>query len=140
MKHVRGIRLKLVRGAVTECRAACGGFTLAEVLAAMLFMAIVIPAAVEGIRLAHEAGQVALRKTVAAQVAERVLNELVVTRQWQQGPQQGVVVDGPFRYEWRSDLENWVDASMYLLTVQVTYTVQGRARVVELATLVTPNE
>lgn len=140
MMRARGMRLKPVPDAVIERRGRCGGFTLAEVLAAMLFMAIVIPAAVEGIRLAHEAGQMALRKTVAAQVAERVLNELVVTRQWQQGPQEGVVLDGPFRYEWRSDQENWFDASMYLLTVQVTYTVQGRARVVELATLVTPNE
>ena len=41
------------------------GFTLAEVLAALVFMAIVIPAAVHGLRLAGMAGEVAQRKTVA---------------------------------------------------------------------------
>ena len=51
------------------------GFTLAEVLAALVFMAIVVPVAVEGLRVANLAGQVGQRKTVAARVADRVLNE-----------------------------------------------------------------
>ena len=57
----------------THCRAARdkrrhAGFTLVEVLAALLFMAIVIPVAVEGLRIASLAGQVAQRKSVAARV------------------------------------------------------------------------
>ena len=47
-------------------------FTLAEVLAALLFMAIVIPVALEGLRIASLAGQVGERKAAAARVAERV--------------------------------------------------------------------
>ena len=39
----------------------CRAFTLAEVLAAMLFIAIVIPAAVEAMHLASLAGEVAAR-------------------------------------------------------------------------------
>ena len=47
-------------------------FTLAEVLAALLFMAIVIPAAIEGLHIASLAGTVAARKGEAARVAQCV--------------------------------------------------------------------
>ena len=43
-------------------------FTLAEVLAAMLFLAIVIPAAVEALHVASLAGEVAARKGAAARI------------------------------------------------------------------------
>ena len=59
-----------------------GGFTLAEVLAAMLFLAIVIPAAVEVLHVASLAGEVAARKSEAARVADRILNESIVTTNW----------------------------------------------------------
>src|SRR5262245_13838541 len=44
-------------------------FTLAEVLAAMVFMAILIPVAMEGLSIATRAGEVAARKSEAALVA-----------------------------------------------------------------------
>src|ERR1019366_4127245 len=49
-------------------------FTLAEVLAALLFLAIVIPTAVEALHIASLAGEVAARKGAAARVADRILN------------------------------------------------------------------
>src|SRR5882762_4963509 len=52
----------------------CAGFTLAEVLAALLFMAIVIPVAVQGLHIASRAGSVSERKAVGARIAERKLN------------------------------------------------------------------
>ena len=61
------------------------GFTLAETLAAMLFMAIVIPVAVRGVMLANRAGVVAERKRVAAELADRLLVETIVTQQWMDG-------------------------------------------------------
>src|ERR1051325_2433688 len=66
------------------------GFTLAEVLAALAFMAIVIPVAVQGLRVASLAGQVGQRKAVAGRIAERVLNELSVTGQLQGSGTSGV--------------------------------------------------
>ena len=65
------------------------GFTLAEVLAALAFMAIVIPVAVRGLQIASRAGVIAQRKSIAARVGERVINEVVVARQWNQGTQSG---------------------------------------------------
>ena len=111
------------------------GFTLVEVLAALTFMAIVIPAAVEGLRIASLAGQVAQRKSEAARVAERVLNESVVTTNWSKSTLTGLVSDGPHEFRWALRNEPWQEP-LRLLSVQVTYTVQGREYEVRLSTLV----
>ena len=57
-------------------------FTFAEILVAMVFVAIVIPVAVEGVLIANRAGTVAERKRVAARLADRLLAELVLTGEW----------------------------------------------------------
>ena len=111
-------------------------FTLVEVLAALLFMAIVIPAAVQGLRLANLAGQVAGRKTVAARHAERLLNEAVVTQAWKQSAQSGTIQDGGFIYRWQVRNENWYQEPMRAVSVLVMYAVQGRDYDVRLSTLV----
>lgn len=111
-------------------------FTLVEVLAALLFMAIVIPAAVQGLRLANLAGQVAQRKTVAARHAERLLNEAIVTQLWKQSVQSGSIQDGGMVYRWQVRNENWYQEPMRAVSVQVSYAVQGRDYEVRLSTLV----
>ena len=75
------------------------GFTLVEVLAALAFMAIVIPVAVDGLRVANQAGQVGQRKAVAARIAERVLNEMVITGQFRSPTQGGTVQEGVQAYQ-----------------------------------------
>jgi type II secretion system protein I len=123
-------------------RFTCGdkrsGFTLAEVLAALALMAIVIPVAVEGLRIANLAGQVGQRKEVATRIADRVLNELMVTAQWRTS-RSGTVQDGTTEYRWSLTSEPWPDNAMRLVTVQVLFPVQGRDYDVHLSTLVDPN-
>jgi len=124
----------------THRRVACGsrwraGFTLVEVLAALLFMAIVIPAAVEGLRIANRAGQVAQRKTVAARLAERLLNETVVTSQGSQSGQSGTVQEGAYEYRWQMRNEPWEQDAMRRISLQVTFAVQGQDYDVRLSTL-----
>ena len=118
--------------AVKRARAA---FTLAEVLAALAFMAIVIPVAVEGLRIANLAGQVGERKATAARIAERVLNELIVTGQLRGAIQNGVVQEGAQQYQWSMRSEPWPADAMLLVTVQVIFPVQGRDYDVRLSTL-----
>ena len=77
--------------AVSRARAA---FTLAEVLAALAFMAIVIPVAMEGLRVANQAGQVGERKAVAARIADRVLNERVLGGSSVSAAQKGPIPEG----------------------------------------------
>ena len=115
------------------------GFTLAEVLAALLFMAIVIPVAVKGLQVASRAGEVAVRKAEAMRIAERVMNENLVTTNWSRSTQGGSILDGSrqFRYSLRN--EPWPqDASIYaprLLTAEVSYHVQSQQFFVRLSTL-----
>src|SRR6266853_4381519 len=78
------------------------GFTLVEMLAAMLFMAIVIPVALQSLRIASRAGAVAGRKGVAVQLAESKLNELIVTCQWHSSGQ-----GGPCCPTWRAQHRTW---------------------------------
>lgn len=131
------------------------GFTLAEVLAALVFMAIVIPTALKGLSVANQAGQLGIRKMAAARVAERALNELLVTHQWMTAAPSGAVQDGPILYRWSMRMEPWnqLNAStaiagvrgsanattLRLLTVQVTFPLQGKDYSVNLSTVVDPN-
>ena len=82
-------------------------FTLAEVLAAMLFLAIVIPAAVEALHVASLAGEVAARKGAAARIADRILNESIVTTNWNTGSQNGTISEGAVDFHWTLNSQNW---------------------------------
>lgn len=115
------------------------GFTLAEVLAALAFMAIVIPVAVEGLRIANAAGVVAERKLAATEIAERVLNEAILTGQWQGGAPAGMLWRGDLQYEYTLRATPWtadpLQLNLQVVTAQVTFEVQGRLYDVNLSTL-----
>ncbi|MBP7945340.1 MAG: type II secretion system protein [Verrucomicrobia bacterium] len=98
-------------------------------------MAIVIPVAVEGLRLASQVGQVTHRKAIALRLAENILNELIVSGQWQKTPQQGTIEEGPLEFFWRVRAETWIDGVLQLVSVQVLFTVQGQEYDVQLSTL-----
>ena len=113
-------------------------FTLAEVLAAMVFMAIVIPVAVQGLRVASLAGEVAQRKMVAARIGDKVLNELKVTGQLHTAIQHGVVQERGLSYNWTVRSQNWTEDTlnpMSLATIQVTFPAQDKQYEVDLSTL-----
>jgi type II secretory pathway pseudopilin PulG len=113
------------------------GFTFVEILAAMVFMALVIPTVIEGLTLANRTGLVAQRKRVATQLADSMLSELVVTRQTQgSNPAGDFGADHP-GYRWTLKSEQWAeDGSMRLVTIQVWYKVQERDYEVHLSTLI----
>jgi len=129
------------------------GFTLAEILAALLLLTLVIPAAVQGLRTANLAGVVGERKAVAARIGESVMNEAIVTGQLQSAEQSGAVLEGPVEYQWSLQVEPWEagvlslgsqsgtsfggsQSEMSLVTVQVTFPAQGQDYDVSLSTLV----
>jgi prepilin-type N-terminal cleavage/methylation domain-containing protein len=116
-------------------------FTLIEVLAAMLFMAIVIPVAMEGLRTAALAGEVGQRKMIAARIANKILNELKVTGQLRNSGQSGVVQDSGLNFRWAVKNEAWTSdplVQMTVATVTVSFTAQGHAYDVQLSTLQAP--
>ncbi len=144
------------------------GFTLAEVLAALLFMAIVIPVAMQGLHIATRAGVVSVRKMDAARIADRLLTESIIMTNWVQSFQSGVVEENGRTYPWSISSELWIQMqtnqpvdlasgmgviagsqplvnqstanqiTMNLLTVEVNYFVQEEKYTVRLSTLVNP--
>jgi type II secretory pathway pseudopilin PulG len=116
------------------------GFTLAEVLAALLFMAIVVPVAIEGLHIAGLAGAVAERKGEAARIAQRVLTENLVTTNWSQSVQSGTTLDGQREFRWTLRTDQWTQdpaqTAMRQLSVQVEFTAQDRKYYVNMSTLV----
>ena len=119
-------------------------FTLAEVLAAMLFLAIVIPVAVEALHVSSLAGEVAARKGAAARIADRILNESLVTTNWSGGAQNGTISEGALDFNWTLTTQNWPQGqnsvnsmiSMEMLTTEVKFLAQGKDYSVKLSTLV----
>ncbi|HEX3625471.1 MAG TPA: type II secretion system protein [Verrucomicrobiae bacterium] len=110
-------------------------FTLAETLAALVFMAILIPAVVEALHVASGAGEIAVRKGEAAHVADRVLNQSLVMTNWSTGAQNGVTDVGSDEFHWTLKSQNWPQDTMQLLTATVSFSTQGHDYSVELSTL-----
>lgn len=79
-----------VSGRRPRFRAERGGFTFAEVLAAMVFLAVLVPVVIEGLTLANRAAEVAERKTIATQLAANKLNEIVITEAWSATNSSGI--------------------------------------------------
>ena len=116
-------------------RSSQSGFTLAETMAALVFMAIVIPAAVEALHVASGAGEIAVRKGEAAHVAERILNQSLVMTNWSTGAQSGVADEGSDEFHWTLKSQNWPQDTMELVTADVTFSTQGRDYSIEISTL-----
>lgn len=115
-------------------------FTLAEVLAALVFMAILIPVALEGLHIASRAGEVAARKSEAALVAEKVLNESIVTTNWNTTVQNGTVRQGNRDFRWTLRNDPWDkdpnQTVIRLLSAEVVFSAQGRDYSMRMSTLV----
>lgn len=114
------------------------GFTLVEVLAALLFMAIVIPVAMHGMSVASRAGILGQRKAAAMRVAERVMDEMLVTGQLNQASATGTIAEGDTSYPWSLTSDSWSEDSLTEVTVRVSFDVQGNTYDVSLSTLYDP--
>ena len=113
-------------------------FTLAEVLAALLLMAIIVPVAMQGVQIASRAGILGQRKAVAMRVAERVLNELIATDGLTQSTGSGTVAEGDQSYAWTMQTETWPEDAMNVVTVRVVFNVQGNDYNVSLSSIYDP--
>jgi type II secretory pathway pseudopilin PulG len=117
-------------------------FTLAEVLAALALMAIVIPVAIGGMSAIARTAELGQRKTAAMRVAERVMNEqLYLVTQGQAVPNagSGVEADGNMSYPWTLTSEPWPQDNMTELTLRVTFVLRGLTYEMSTSTLYDPN-
>lgn len=101
----------------------------------MAFMAIVIPVAIQGVKIASQAGVVAQRKSEATRVAERLINEAIVTTNWSSSSMSGKVEEGVMEYRWKLRNDPWLQEPVRQVSVQVLFYVQGQEYDVRLSTL-----
>lgn len=111
------------------------GFSFAETLAAMLFMAIVVPVMVQGMTVANRVGIAAERQREAVELADRLLTELVLTDEWRDSERDGDFGEDWPGYRWVLSDDTWEEDAMRVVSVQVFFKVQGRELSVELTTL-----
>lgn len=116
-------------------------FTFVEVFAALIFLAILVPAIVEGLSIATRVSEVAERGSVAGELAENKLNELILSSTG--GTATAFQTSGDFGtdwpgYRWEMSQSTWDQDSvntMSEMSVEVFYPVRGKERNVKLTTL-----
>ncbi len=115
-------------------------FTLIEVLAAMMLMAIVLPPVMQGVAMATRNASEARHRTEAAGLAEEKLSEILATNLWQGGTLSGDFgTDWP-AYHWQAAVNGWAADTTTQSIQQIDLTIlwndsTGRQRSVTLSTL-----
>lgn len=129
------------------------GFTLIEVLAAMLLIAIVLPAAMHGISLGARAASMAKHRTTAAQLGSSKLQEIVATGQWESSTNLAgdFSLEGPEYqdYRWMAQVQQWNQRgvnqqdiqpqTLSELDLKVIWTSRGQEQSMTFSTLVYSN-
>jgi prepilin-type N-terminal cleavage/methylation domain-containing protein len=120
-------------------RAKQTGFTLIEVLATLMLMAIVLPAIMQGISIASGTASAARCRNEAAGLAESKLNEVIATQQWQGGQMSGDFAPDFPQYKWQATVGEWQSDSsnvgLQQLDVKVIWTHRNREDSVTVSTL-----
>jgi type II secretory pathway pseudopilin PulG len=112
-----------------------GGFTLVEVLAAMAFLGILMPVVISALFVSSRAAVVSERSTIAMQLGENRLSEMMVGGAWTSESGRGDFGDQWPGYRWELTKAAWEAGTMTELTMDVFYTVQGTEHDLRLTTL-----
>lgn len=122
-------------------RSRTAAFTFVEVLAALVFLGILMPVVISALTISNQTGMLADRSTTALQLAENELNELLVTQTWLSGSSRGDFGQQWPGYRWELQRRTWPsDEVMTELTLTVFFQAQGRERQVALTTLANETE
>jgi len=113
-----------------------GAFTLVEVLATLMMVAIILPVAMSGISLALKVADESKRQTEAAALAQAKMAEIVAAELWRTASLAGDFSPERPEYRWSSQVSNWQGTRLQQLDVQVMWNYRGKDRRVTLTTLV----
>ncbi len=129
----RGLGTNMMNARLTRST----GFTLIEVLAAMVLMAIALPVTMQALSTSLWAASSARHMTEAAGLAQAKLNELISTGEWDStgGGDFGAEHPG---YRWQTS-NAARDYGLTEVTLQITWVERGQDRQLAVATLVDPN-
>ena len=111
------------------------GFTFVEVLAALVFLGILIPVVVSALTVSNRAAVVVERSTIAMQLGENRLSELMLADAWTTAESRGDFGQDWPGYRWELKRQDWQSGAMTELTLDVFFAVQGQEHEVRLTTL-----
>ncbi|MCF7973101.1 MAG: type II secretion system GspH family protein [Phycisphaerae bacterium] len=96
------------------------GFTLVEMLATILIIALVLPTTMRCIALVTRMASQSNRWIVATTLAETKISELIASDEWKGGGlNRGDFGNDYTDYVWRLDVKNWEISPMSTLSVSV---------------------
>jgi general secretion pathway protein I len=132
----------VIRPKAMECSAGRRrrGFTLVEVLAALVLVALILPAAMRGITTAVSLAALSRQRMEATVLAETVMDEIVATGMWQDSDMSGDFGQDHPGFKWSAQVQDWQDVTLQQLDVDVTWQSAGRQRLVTLTTLIYTGE
>jgi len=124
--------------AVAFCPSGRTGFTLVEILATFVLIAIILPVAMDGISMAAKLASQAKHRVEAATLAQQMLGDMVLTGDYEDGNQEGEITEDNTIYAWRLDVFDWEEEdSMQQLDMSVAWeNAVGDENTVVLSTLV----
>ena len=111
-------------------------FTLIEILATLVLVAIILPVAMSGISLALSVADESRRQTEAASLAQTKIAEIVAEQQYQNTSLAGDFAPDRPEYRWVSQVTDWQGTTLKELDVQVFWNSKNRERSITLSTLV----
>ncbi len=118
---------------MTRTRPRHRGFTLIEVLATLVLMAIALPAVMRAATVALSAASTARHTTEAASLGEAKLNELIALNEWNQN---GSGDFSPDHTDYRWTVETAArDLGVYDVRMNVIWQEAGKERKLTIATL-----
>ena len=125
-----------VSGAKTNIMSRAG-FTLVELLATFVLIAIIIPVAMRGISLSTRIASHSKKQIEAISLAETKLTEFLITEDWQNGDQSGDFGKDWPEYRWNLVIEDWEEEeTTQQLVLSVEWSESGLGRSVTLTTIV----
>ncbi len=97
------------------------GFTLMEVLASLLLLAVVLPVVMSGASLSLRAAEDSRYKAQASLLAQAELSQLLAANQWELQKMTGDFGASYPQYRWTALLTNYEDSTLLQLDVTVTW-------------------
>lgn len=118
-------------------RIAAEGFTLIEILAALLLIGLVLPAVMKGISMVSMLASDSDHKYEALDLAETKLAEVLLDESWQSSSSLTGRFENDYEdYEWVLDVSDWTEAGVKQVDVFVYWQQRNRQREILLSTLV----
>ena len=111
-------------------------FTFVEILAALVFLGILMPVVVSALTFSNRAAVIAERSAAAVRLAENQLNEVLLDDAWSSAASRGEFGPEWPGYRWELTRGDWEAGPMTELTLDVFFPVQGTEHTVRLTTLV----